>query len=129
MATVGKLEQTADGISGKLITYLVAARMMIGTERGTAKDGTPIHSVLVKAPHGAYAEVGIAFRRTVGKGEFAGAPMFNIVFHEETDFPFKSPVTAWPRKVPGQGMMEWELTLDRPRQDQAAPAPADACPV
>lgn len=107
-----------------MITWSVAAKMRISGERALAKDGTPMHVVLVKAPHGAYVDVGLAFRRTVGRGEYSGLPMFNLVFHEEGDFSFKLPVTAWPR---GQG--KWEMTLDKPRQEEEeaqAAAPADA---
>lgn len=113
--------QNADELEGKLVTFSVACKIKISGQQGQAQDGTPIHAVLAKGPHGHYAEVGVAFRRTLNKGEFSGHAMFNMLFDQEGDFPFKAPVTAWPR---GEG--RWELATDRKRQEQAQDAPADA---
>ena len=78
-------------------------------EEDRRSDKAPTHTIQYRGPHGKWAEIGVAWKQKITRGEHDGADMFSL---QITDPDFSDlRLAAFPNGKAG----EWEIQRERPR--------------
>lgn len=114
MSKIGKLWTEGEGddpvLRGEITTlnYYLDFRLMPVIDRG--HDKAPTHDLVMKGTHGKYANIGVAWRQEIKKGNSVGLDMYSIQITDPSLPAMRC--AAFP--VANSGT--WSIETERPRQ-------------